>query len=108
MTNLYNQKYDYFNATLSTYGVTAEAEIETAKVKRLYDQRISLAEGNNYKVTKLEKKKEAIVAKIKNEAEKRKYKMEVISAIASTTQGTILGIWYSSNVAHTAMTRMRT
>ena len=93
---------------MSTYGVTAEAEIETAKVKRLYDQRISLAEGNNYKVTKLEKKKEARVAKIKNEAEKKKYKMEVISAIAQTIRGINMETWYSSNVAHTEMTRTRT
>ena len=77
--------------------ITAEAEIETAKVERLYDQRISLAEGNNYKVTRLEKEKEAKVAKIKNEAEKKKYKMEVISAIAQTAQGAINA--YSSAAA---------
>ena len=77
--------------------ITAEAEIETAKIERLYDQRISLAEGNNYKVTRLEKEKEAKVAKIKNEAEKKKYKMEVISAIAQTAQGAINA--YSSAAA---------
>ena len=77
--------------------ITAEAEIETAKVERLYDQRISLAEGNNYKVTRLEKQKEERIAKIKNEAEKKKYKMEVISAIAQTAQGAINA--YSSAAA---------
>ena len=77
--------------------ITAEAEIETAKVERLYDQRVSLAEGNNYKVQKLEKEREAKVAKIKNEAEKKKYKMEVISAIAQTAQGAINA--YSSAAA---------
>lgn len=76
--------------------ITAEAEIETAKVERLYDQRISLAEGNNYKVTRLEKQKEERIVKIKNEAEK-KYKMEVISAIAQTAQGAINA--YSSAAA---------
>ncbi len=77
--------------------ITAEAEIETAKVERLYEQRISLAEGNNYKVVKYEKEREEKIAKIKNEAEKKKYKMEVISAIAQTAQGAINA--YSSAAA---------
>lgn len=77
--------------------ITAEAEIESAKVEEFYDRQISIAEGNRYKEVQLEKEKKDKIAKIKNEAEKKKYKMEVISAIAQTASAAINA--YSSAAA---------
>ena len=77
--------------------ITAEAEIESAKVEEFYDRQISIAEGNRYKEVQLEKEKKEKIAKIKNEAEKKKYKMEVISAIAQTASAAINA--YSSAAA---------
>ena len=64
--------------------ISAEAQVESSKVEEFYDQQISAAEGNRYKEVQLEKEKKEKIAKIKNDAEKKKYKMEVISAIAQT------------------------
>ena len=38
--------------------VQAELQIQTAGIEKKYEREISLAEGNNYKVRKLEKQKE--------------------------------------------------
>ena len=43
--------------------VQAELEIQTAGIEKKYEREISLAEGNNYKVRKLEKQKESDVQK---------------------------------------------
>lgn len=77
--------------------VSAEAQVESSKVEEFYDQQISAAEGNRYKEVQLEKEKKEKIAKIKNDAEKKKYKMEVISAIAQTAQAAINA--YSSAAA---------
>ena len=75
----------------------AELEIQTAAIERRYDKEISLAEGNSYKVAKLEKKKEQEIAKAKNEASKKQYAMQVIQTIAQTA---IAGLnAYSSTMA---------
>ena len=77
--------------------ISAEAQVESSKVEEFYDQQISAAEGNRYKEVQLEKEKKEKIAKIKNDAEKKKYKMEVISAIAQTAQAAINA--YSSAAA---------
>lgn len=62
----------------------AELEIQTASINRRYDAEIDRAEGNTYKVKKLEKQKQADIAKVKNEANKKMFAMQVIQAVAQT------------------------
>lgn len=69
--------------------VQAELEKETAAINDRYSAEISAAEGNNYKVAKLEKEKQAALAKAKNEANKKLFAMQVIQAVAQTAQNAI-------------------
>ena len=69
--------------------VQAELEKETSAINARYSAEISAAEGNNYKVAKLEKEKQAALAKAKNEANKKLFVMQVIQAVAQTAQNAI-------------------
>ena len=69
--------------------VQAELEIQTAAINKRYDAEISRAEGNSYKVKKLEKQKEAEIAKAKNEANRKMFAMQVIQAVAQTAQNAL-------------------
>lgn len=69
--------------------VQAELEKETAAINARYSAEISAAEGNNYKVAKLEKEKQAALAKAKNDANKKLFAMQVIQAVAQTAQNAI-------------------
>ena len=62
--------------------IQAELEIQTAAIEKRYDKEISQAEGNNYKVKKLEEQKQKELAKKKNEANKKMFAMQVIQAVA--------------------------
>lgn len=64
--------------------VRACADLETAKVEKKYDREIELAEGNSYRVKKAEKQKEKELAKIKKEANRKMFVMQVIQAVAQT------------------------
>lgn len=64
----------------------AEADIQLKAVEKRYDREIELAQGNSYKVAKAEKKKEKETAKIKNEASKKQYAMQIVQAIAQAIQ----------------------
>lgn len=69
--------------------IQAELEIQTAAIEKRYDKEISQAEGNNYKVKKLEEQKQKALAKKKNEANKKMFAMQVIQAVAQTAQNAI-------------------
>ncbi len=69
--------------------VQAELEIETAAIEKRYEKEISAAEGNSYKVKKLEAQKEKEIAKAKNEANRKMFAMQVIQAVAQTAQNAI-------------------
>ena len=69
--------------------IQAELEIQTAAIEKRYDKEISQAEGNNYKVKKLEELKQKELAKKKNEANKKMFAMQVIQAVAQTAQNAI-------------------
>ncbi len=69
--------------------IQAELEIQTAAINRRYDAEISRAEGNSYKVAKLEKQKEKELAKAKNEANRKMFAMQVIQAVAQTATNAI-------------------
>ena len=64
--------------------VQAELEIQTASINKRYDAEISRAEGNTYKIRKLERDKEAEIAKAKKEANRKMFAMQVIQAVAQT------------------------
>lgn len=59
-------------------------DLEVAKTEKKYDREIELAEGNSYKVKKAEKAKEKEIAKIKSDAAKKQFAMQVIQAVAQT------------------------
>ncbi|MBD5320077.1 MAG: phage tail tape measure protein [Bacteroides sp.] len=63
---------------------SACADLEIAKAEKKYDREIELAEGNSYKVKKAEKQKEQEIAKIKSDAAKKQFAMQVIQAVAQT------------------------
>ena len=67
----------------------AELEIQTAKIEKRYNREIELAQGNSYKVTKLEEQKEKALAKAKNEANRKMFAMQVIQAVAQTAQNAL-------------------
>ncbi|OUN70225.1 phage tail tape measure protein [Barnesiella sp. An55] len=69
--------------------VQSNLEMETAAIENRYDKEISLAEGNTYKVKKIEQDKEKAIAKAKNEANRKMFAMQVIQAIAQTAQNAI-------------------
>lgn len=69
--------------------VQAELELETATIDKRYESEISAAEGNSYRVKKLEKEKEREIAKAKNEANRKMFAMQVIQAVAQTAQNAI-------------------
>lgn len=75
----------------------AELEIQTAAINKRYDAEIEAAEGNSYKVAKLEKQKEKELAKAKNEANRKMFAMQVIQAVAQTAQNALNA--YGSAVA---------
>ena len=64
--------------------IQAELEIQTAFINKRYDAEISRAEGNTYKVKKLERDKEKEIAKAKKEANRKMFAMQVIQAVAQT------------------------
>lgn len=64
--------------------VQSELQIQTAAIESRYDKEITAAEGNSYRVAKLEKEKEAAIAKAKNDANRKMFAMQVIQAVAQT------------------------
>ncbi|MBR1882723.1 MAG: phage tail tape measure protein [Muribaculaceae bacterium] len=77
--------------------IQAEMEIETAAVEKRYEREVSMAEGNKYKTKQLEAQKEKEVAKIKNDANRKLYAMQVFQAIAQTATAALNA--YSSAAA---------
>ena len=69
--------------------VQAELDMQTAAIEKRYKKEISQAEGNSYKIAKLEKQKEKEIAKAKNEANKKMFAMQVIQAVAQTATNAI-------------------
>jgi len=69
--------------------VEAELEVQTAAIEDRYDKEISAAEGNTYKVKRLEEQKERDIAEAKNEANRKMFAMQVIQAVAQTATNAI-------------------
>lgn len=69
---------------VATEYAKADAEIRINTIEKRYEKEIENAQGNSYKVTKLEKEKEEKIAKIKNDVTKKQYAMQVAQAFADT------------------------
>lgn len=69
--------------------IQAETEIQTAAINKRYEREISNAEGNNYKVKKLEAERDKELAKTKREANRKQFKMQVLQAVAQTAQNAL-------------------
>lgn len=80
---------DIFSGVTSL--IQANLQMQTDAIEKRYDKEISLAEGNNYKVKKLEEKRDKEIAKAKNKANKKMFAMQLIQAIAQTAQNAITG-----------------
>ena len=80
---------DIFSGVTSL--IQANLQMQTDAIEKRYDKEISLAEGNNYKVKKLEDKRDKEIAKAKNKANKKMFAMQLIQAIAQTAQNAITG-----------------
>ena len=64
--------------------IDAETDLQTAQIEKRYQAEIDAAGDNEEKVAQLEAEKEKKIAAIKNEAEEKKYGMQVASTIAQT------------------------
>lgn len=66
-----------------------ECEMQIALIQKRYEKEISFAEGNTYKVKRLEQKQQKEIAKEKRKAAEKTYTLQVLSAIATTAQNAI-------------------
>ena len=64
--------------------IDAETELQTAQIEKKYERQLKAAEGNADRTAAIEAQKEKEIAAVKNEAEKKKYNMQVASAVAQT------------------------
>lgn len=69
--------------------IDAETELQTAQIEKKYERELAAAGGNKRKVAQIEAEKEKEIAAVKNEAEKKKYGMQVASAVAQTAVAAI-------------------
>lgn len=67
----------------------AEYEIQAAEVKKRYDAEIDAAQGNSYRVRKLEKEREKELAQMKSEQSKKQFAMQVFATVAQTAANAV-------------------
>lgn len=79
------------SAGLEMYGefAAAQSRIEIANTQKKYDKEIEAMQGNTYKTAKLEKKRDAEIAKLKAEATKKEFNIKVAQAVAQTATNAI-------------------
>lgn len=91
LSNLATASFSVMSAGLSQYSAYASAErdLELAKTEKRYDKEIAAAGKNTKKKEKLEKQKEADLAKIKKKYNDRAMKLEIAQAVAQTAMAAI-------------------
>lgn len=91
--------YATFGAVVSTFGdlQRAEGEAQVARTEREYEAKIKAAEGDNERTKQLEAEKQAAVAKIKNEYNRRATGIQIAQAVAGGAMAAINA--YSSAAA---------
>ena len=77
--------------------IDAETDLQTAHIEQKYERELAAAGDNKDKIAAIEAEKEKEIAKVKNEAEEKKYGMQIASAIAQTAVAAINA--YSSAAA---------
>lgn len=79
------------SAGLEMYGefAAAQSRIEIANTEKKYDKEIEAMQGNTYKTAKLEKKRDAEIARLKAEATKKEFNIKVAQAVAQTAQNAL-------------------
>ena len=91
--------YATFGAVVSTFSdlQRAEGEAQVARTEREYEAKIKAAEGDNERTKQLEAEKQAAVAKIKNEYNRRATGIQIAQAVAGGAMAAINA--YSSAAA---------
>ena len=91
--------YATFGAVVSTFSdlQRAEADAQVARTEREYEAKIKAAEGDNERTKQLEAEKQAAVAKIKNEYNRRATGVQIAQAVAGGAMAAINA--YSSAAA---------
>lgn len=91
ITDITQAAFAIMGAGLQQYTayVSAERDLEVAKVTASYDKQIDAAGKNSKRAQQLEKKKQKEIAAIKNKYNKRAQKVEIAQAIASTALAAI-------------------
>ena len=91
--------YATFGAVVSTFSdlQRAEADEQVARTEREYEAKIKAAEGDNERTKQLEAEKQAAVAKIKNEYNRRATGIQIAQAVAGGAMAAINA--YSSAAA---------
>lgn len=81
-------------AMFSSFGQLAQAEfdIQTNAINDRYDKEVKAAAGNSYKIEKIEKRREAELAKAKNNASKKQFAMQIIQAVMNTAQNIVAAV----------------
>lgn len=69
--------------------VQYELEAQTNAIESRYEREIEAAQGNSYRIAKLEKQRDKEIAAAKNEANKKMFSMQVIQAVAQTAQNAL-------------------
>ena len=64
--------------------IDAETALQTAEIEKKYERELVAAGNNKKRVAQIEAEKEKEIAAVKNEAEKKKYGMQVAAAVAQT------------------------
>lgn len=73
----------------------ANMDLEIAKINQRYDTQLERAEGNEAETKKIESRKEAEIARVKNEYNKRAMKMQMAQLLATSAMG-MLNAWVSA------------
>lgn len=67
----------------------AEYEIQSAEVKKRYDAEVDAAQGNSFRIRKLEEAREKDLANLKNEQSKKQFAMQVVATVAQTAANAV-------------------
>jgi hypothetical protein len=85
--------YQSFNTLVNGMGeifsgltslIDAEVSLQEAQINKKYEAELAAAEGNAAATERIEAEKEKEIAQMKNEAEEKKYGMQIASTIAQT------------------------
>lgn len=91
------QAWSYVSALMNAGSelIQANMDLEIAKINQRYDTQLERAEGNEAETKKIESRKEAEIARVKNEYNKRAMKMQMAQLLATSAMG-MLNAWVSA------------